>query len=256
MTIATSKQLSAELTDEQKLNKELHQQVEAKKKELESALTLQAARKVQSEHDKITAAKAKAQPEHDTTSLSIVRNTVTSEDMIEAAMLSILNAKRATRGLEPFKSYAAYLGIDETPAPPATPGNQISIVPTTTNDPVTPLDKIVELSLDYAGRPLAAAGDVYLIAAQGYYIGWNTSRCYIQKASNSEVNILVAGDRLYGELTTMAIIPNKTYRDLTKAEFDSIVQGKPAYNDLFKVFCKTQNFQNVHLNTRNAIPVW
>ena len=73
---------------------------------------------------------------------------------------------------------------------------------------------------------------------------------------NGEVNILVVGDNLYGDMALMSIIPNKSFRDLTKAEFDSIVRSKPSYCDLFKAFSKFRNCQNVYLDMNNSIPVW
>jgi hypothetical protein len=45
-------------------------------------------------------------------------------------------------------------------------------------------------------------------------------------------------------------------RDLTKAEFDSIITGKPSYEQLFKVFSKMRNFMNVRMNKEKVIPVW
>jgi hypothetical protein len=224
-----------------------------KKSELEHRLTLQESRKVQSEHDRTQAVKAKVA--EDKTGISIIQNTIGTADVAEMAMLSILNAKQVAKGLEPFKNYQSYLGV--CPADQSTPIQEDNcIVPSTKNDPLTPLDKIVAASYDYNGRPLLAAGDVYHIVAGGYYIGWNRSRCYVQNPNTNEINILVSGDRLYGDACTMAIIPNKSFRDLTRAEFEGIVNAKPAYNKLFRVFSKTQNFQNVQLNIKAAVPVW
>lgn len=249
---------SASINELRQLNADLRKQIAEKQKELDQTLqdklTLDNARKVQAEYDKLEAAKAKEKA-NDKTGISIVRNTLTKADLAEVQILAILNAEQTRKGLKSYSNYDDYLAT-YTDTPMTQPSTRISIVPATNNDPVTPLDKIVEASLDYAGRPLQAAGEVYLIVSSGYYVAWNRSRCYVQKQDSDAVNILVAGDRLYGELTTMAIIPNKRFRDLTRAEFDSIVKGKPAYNDLFKAFSKTQNFQNVQLNTRNAVPVW
>ena len=229
--------------------RQLNQDLRNNKSEMEHNLSLQSARKIQGEHDRAEAIKAKT----DKTGVSIMRNGLTNENIVESAMLSLLNQKQTAKGLPTFKSYSEYIGMNDLTA---TPYNDNSIVPTTTNDPVTPLDKIVEASLDYAGRPLLAGGEVFHIVSGGYYVAWNRSRCYLQNEDTNEINILVVGDRLFGELSTMAVIPNKSFRDLTKPEFDSIVSGKPAYKDLFKVFSKTQNFQNVQLNLKNTLPVW
>jgi hypothetical protein len=226
-TIATSKQLAKdakELVEAQTLNTELKKQ----KSELEQTLTLQAARKVQSEHDK---EQAKEHFKDDKTGISIVRNNPSNLDLMEGSMLAILNAKQVAKGLEPFKNYSEYLGdgtLPEIAPDPLTLGKR-SVVPTTKVDPVTPLDKLAELWLDYEGRPLRAEGDVYLIVNGGYYIGWNKSRCYIQKQDDNNLNVLVAGDRLYGDSSVMQIIPNKSFRDLTRAEVDNITKAQAVW---------------------------
>jgi hypothetical protein len=253
-TDATSKQLANELAAEQILNLDLKKQ----KSELEQTLTLLAARKVQSEHDKAEAIKQHTNIADDGTHVSIVRNNPSNLDIAECSMLAILNAKQVRKGLAPFKNYSVYLG-DGTP-PEITPDpltlGKRSVVPTTKVDPVTPLDKLAELWLDYEGRPLRAEGDVYLIVNGGYYIGWNKSRCYIQKQDDNNLNVLVAGDRLYGDSSVMQIIPNKSFRDLTRAEVDNIIKGKPTYSDLFKVYSKFQNWQNVCIDITKAQAVW
>jgi BMFP domain-containing protein YqiC len=235
------KQLSAQL---RKDNEALTQ----KKNELEERLTLQAARKVQSEYDKALAAQAK----EDNSGVSITRNVLTQADLIEVQMLAIVNNKRASKGLEPFKDYAAYLASFE----PTTLGQKIN-PPSEKVDPVTPLDKLIEQMYDAnEGRPVKAQGEVYQVVSGGYYIGWNKSRAYIQKVDTGGVSILVHGDTLYGDSALMSIIPNKSFRDLTRAEVDNILKGKPSYKDLFKAYSKLQNYQNVYLDTKNALPVW
>ena len=251
--ISSSQVNSPEIEALRKANAELKQQVETKQKELESNLALQAARKIQADHDRAESIKAKQQAP-DKTGISIVRNNPTNADMVEAGMLAILNAKREREGLRPVKSYMDYLAsFQDTPAKPD--ANKISIVPNTGVDPVTPLDKLVELSLDYSGRPLKAQCEVYQVVNGGYFVAYNKFRCYIQKL-NKEVNILVQGDTLYGDMSLMSIIPNKSFRDLTRGEFDNIIKSKPTYADLFMVYSKFRNCQNVQLDTKNALPVW
>ena len=170
-------------------------------------------------------------------------------------MLAVLNAERERKGQKPFESYKQYLAsFSDTPVPMT--GNKVSIVSTTGTDPVTPLDKLAELWLDYEGRPLKAEGDVYQIVNGKYFLCWNKSRCYVQRVDTNEVSILVTGDRLYGDCALMSIIPNKSFRDLTRAEFDSIIKGKPTYKDLFKAYSKFRNCQNVYLDIKNALPIW
>jgi hypothetical protein len=223
-----------------------------KKEALEKVLTLEAARKVQSEHDKAEALKQKV-AEQDNSGVSIIRNGLTQADLVEVQLLAIVNNKRVSKGLLPFNSYSEYLAVYDNPA---TLGQKIN-PPAEKVDPVAPLDKLIEQRYDAdEGRPVKAQGEVYLIATQGYYIGWNRSRAYIQKVESDEVNILVAGDRLYGDSSVMTIIPNKSFRDLTKAEVDNIVKAKPAYKDLFKAYSKFQNYQNVYLDTQKSVAVW
>jgi hypothetical protein len=242
---------SAEINELRKEKDELLKQ----KADLEQSLALQASRKIQSEHDKTEAFKSKVQPvEQDKTGITIHRNTLTQADLVECQMLAILNANRTNKGLPPFKDYDSYLG-SFAPAS-AQPLSSTSIVPTTKIDPVTPLDKIAELWLDFEGRPLKAGGQVWQIVNGGYYIGWNTSRCYIQKTETNEVNILVLGDTQYGDSSLMSMIPNKSFRDLTRTEVDNIIAGKPSYKDLFKVYSKLRNLQNVYIDVKNALPVW
>jgi hypothetical protein len=247
---------SPEINELRKINEQLKAQVADKQKELADNLALQESRLIQSQHDKAEALKAKVQSvEQDTSGISIVRNNLTQSDLIECQMLAILNAKRVSTGQQPYKDYTEYLNsFIDTPAPIT--AERISIVPTTKNDPVTPLDKLAELWLDYEGRPLKANGDVYQIVNGGYYLCWNKSRCYIQKTETSDVNILVIGDTQYGDSILMAMIPNKSFRDLTRAEVDNIIKGKPSYKELFKVYSKLRNFQNVYLDVKNALPVW
>jgi hypothetical protein len=167
-------------------------------------------------------------------------------------MLAIVNSKRVNKGLEPFKDYASYLASFE----PTTLGQKVN-PPTEKVDPVCPLDKLIEQMYDAnEGRPVRAQGEVYQVVSGGYYIGWNKSRAYIQKAVTNDVNILVAGDRLYGDCSLMSIIPNKSFRDLTRAEVDNIIKGKPSYKDIFKAYSKFTNYQNVYLDTKTALPVW
>ena len=162
-------------------------------------------------------------------------------------MLQILNAKRVSKGLAPFKNYSDYIAPVKTEF--ITQANNKS-------DPVTPLNKLGDESLDFGGQPLKANGNVYHIISGGYYVAWNKSRCYIQKQETSEVDILVHGDTLYGESALMSMIPNKSFRDLTRMEVDSIVSGKPSYKSLFMAYSKLRNFQNVTIDTLNALPIW
>jgi hypothetical protein len=243
---------SKEIKELQAENAEL----QAKKNELEATLSLQAARKVQSDHDKSKADAIRLKleaVEDDKTGISIHRNTLTKADLMECQMLAILNEKRTNKGLVPYKDYDAYLAAQEPASAKPLPSK--SLVPTTKSDPLTPLEKIAELSLDYAGRPLQAAGQVYNIVSGGYFVCYNVSRCYIQKA-NGEVNILVRGDTLYGDSSVMQMIPNKSFHDLTRAEFDNIIKSKPTYAELFQVYSKFRNCQNVVIDTNNAQAVW
>jgi hypothetical protein len=172
----------------------------------------------------------------DNTGVSIYRNTLSQADLIEVQMLAVLNNKRVSKGLLPFNSYSEYLEMYGN-----TPLGPIVNPPAEKVDPLTPLMDLGSPMVDNNElAPVRAQGEVFLIATQGYYLGWNKSRCYIEKTDGGELNILVAGDRLYGDMATMNMIPNKSFRDLTKAEVDSILKGKPSYNDLFKAYSKFQ----------------
>ena len=75
---------SSEIETLRKANADLKQQVETKQKELENAIALQAARKIQAEHDRAEFIKSKVQAvEQDKTGVSIVRNMPTKEDLVE-----------------------------------------------------------------------------------------------------------------------------------------------------------------------------
>lgn len=246
--IQQKKQLAAEL----ELNKELQKKVET--------LTLEAARKIQSEHDKAESKLVKMEKRTITT---IDGKEVEAPAAVTDAptgywqgIVSLVNNQRVRENKRPFATYQEFLD-----APKEEPERNITWTKSTDvnallADPVTPLDTIITDASIYGKRPLLAGGEVYCIASEGYYIGWNKSRCYIQQTLDNEVNILVRGDRLYGADTRMTILPNDTFRDLTREEVDSIIKGKPSYSKLFEVFSKFQNHQNVQLDITKAIPVW
>ena len=183
----------------------------------------------------------------DNDGITVNTKPVTNADMVEAAMLHILNSKLIEQGKPTYKSYSDYINP---------PKNYVVNQEEKNIDPVTPLNKIEAEALDFGGQPLKAKGEVYHIVSGGYYIGFNKSRCYIQKDDSNEVNILLHGNKNYGDSSVMAMIPNKSFRDVTKAELDSIVKGKPAYKDVFQAYSKCKNFQNVVLDTTNATSIW
>ena len=244
---------SVEINELRKQKEELLKQ----KAELEQSLALQtalqASRKIQSQHDKVEALKAKVQPD-DKSGVSIIRNMPTNNDLMENSMLAILNAKRESKGLPAFASYGDAMNAPSN-IPDPKPMERISLVPTTKIDPVTPLDKLAELWLDYEQRPLRADCPVYQIVSGSYFIAYNKSRAYVQKM-NGEVAILVFGDNLYGDMALMSIIPNESFRDISRSEFDSIVKSKPSYKDLFLAFSKFRNCQNVYLPMENVVQIW
>ena len=173
---------------------------------------------------------------------------LTNADIAEAGMLLVLNAKRVAKGLAPYKDYSEYVGK---------PKNYVVNTETSQKiDPVTAFSKLESEALNFGGQPLKAKGEVYHIILGGYTIGYNKSRCYIQKDGVNQAYILVHGNTLYGESAVMNMIPNKSFRDLTREEVDSIVSSKPAYKDLFRVYSKLTNFQNVVIDVQNALPVW
>ena len=115
-TAAKNLQVSSTAINElRKMNAELKAQVEAKNQELDQALSIETARKVQAAHDKAEAIKSKVSPQDDKTGVSIIRNGITNQDIAEAGMLCILNAERNRKGLEPYKSYAEYLDAQTDP---------------------------------------------------------------------------------------------------------------------------------------------
>lgn len=247
------------IDDLKKDNETLRKQEE----ELKTQLSIAEARKVQSEHDKVQSIIDRNMMK--TADGKIVEKPKMVEDapnLYAAGLVSLNNMERVRNGLAPFNTYAEYVKDLTEPQP-----RQISITrparPEPATDPVTPLKDLVQSSkISYT--PKLAGGDVYQIISGGYYLGWNKSRCYIQKigmksnkSDTSSVNILIKCDTNHGEQIVMSIIPTAaSVGDLTRAEVDNIIKSKPSYHDLFEIYSKFQNWDMVYLDLSKAVAVF
>ena len=119
-----------------------------------------------------------------------------------------------------------------------------------------------------------AKAQPYFIVKQGYYVMFETGRVYFlkttdqgQKDRNNVLKTLPArlmassdtstnGAKVYTGQMVIYNDLNNSYRDLTRAEFDSIVKATPSQYDLLSVYVQFVNTDEVEMNVTSAINIW
>lgn len=115
----------------------------------------------------------------------------------------------------------------------------------------------------------------HFIISQGYFLLFDNGRTYFlkntQQAERSRFtqtvvtlptrlmksnNTNTSGQQVCSENTVIFNDLQGSYRDLTKAEYDAIVKGKPSVKDLLSLYVQFDNKNKAEMLTSNAIPVW
>jgi hypothetical protein len=117
----------------------------------------------------------------------------------------------------------------------------------------------------YANTNRVSTAEVFYLPTQGYYICYDTfgsiSKVFIRKDSeptSAKFNILVhrrASDASKGSPNVVIQQSIEPLVDLSKQEFMDILNGKPAYEDLCKVYRLAAN-GNVSINIDKLTPVY
>ena len=119
-----------------------------------------------------------------------------------------------------------------------------------------------------------AKAQPYFIVKQGYYVMFESGKVYFLKTTdqgqrdrNNVIktlpNRLMAssdtstnGAKVYTGQMVIYNDLNNSYRDLTRAEFDSIVKATPSQYDLLSVYVQFVNTDEVEMNVTSAINIW
>jgi hypothetical protein len=149
------------------------------------------------------------------------------------------NTKLMAHGKKPFTTYESWVDAGD------------SLI----GSPEVTWNKYVEPVLAVSTAPaFIVRHEYYVLYENGvcYYLSGDMALPSILKRSSSE-NISAQTQHNESVLVSKSAVK---HRDLTKAEYDSVVASQPSKDDLFKLYVQFCNDAKVRMDVSKAVPAW